>query len=925
MAESSTDRDLLFGILALQMNFITRDSLISAMSTCSHEKEKPLGHVLRSQGALTEDDDKLLDSLVRRLMMKHDNDARLSLSALTTVSAIRENLEKIRNHDLSSTAEFTPNAADPTEQAPEATMPGTVGAARLAGTRFRLVQFHARGGLGEVWVAQDVELNREVALKRIQDKHADNPQSRTRFLHEAEVTGRLEHRGIVPVYGLGHFENGRPYYAMRFVSGTSLKDAIAEFHGAKDTSAAGADRVMHLRRLLGRFVDVCNTVAYAHSRGVLHRDLKPGNIILDEYGETLVVDWGLAKTGAVNEDSTLNVVTTPPVSTSSTPYTVAGTTMGTPGFMSPEQAAGRLSELGPASDVYSLGATLYCLLTGKAPFADADSSVTVPKVCAGDFPRPRQIKSTVPAALESICLKAMAVAPDDRYSSPRTLGDEIERWLADQPVLAYPEPFPARALRWVRRHKQWVAAAAVLLVMTVIGLAINNRQITAEKARTIDQLAMTRDALRELLDVAAGNLTLIPNTEKLREHLAQLVLDRYQQLSDRFPNDPGVRLETAKVLHVKGAIASVTGQLGKAQASYEQAIQQLTNLCDGHPDQTEYRRWLVEVFIDRGELNHMNGRTIDAENDFHAAITHAEKLRAEPLSPDYRRTTGSALINLSEILILKCQFADAEAAADQAATLLRPLASPGAGPEATTRDRWLLAMALTDRGVASREVGNRDRAAFDFDEAAQVAETVAQDDESYDDSQYQLALIAKQRGELLSTDVAKLPQSESSYEQAIAILTKLITNHKLVPHYREEVAAAHCGRAAVRIAMKRISDAVLDCEAALVHLDGLIAEQTQAGAPENPQYLSLLGQVVAQKSRIHFLEGRSAEGRSARAQAVEKLSRAVDLDPRGRRTSCCSNKSKPARLNWKSKLSMCDDKNALPGAIQNDSRRLHMG
>lgn len=169
---------------------------------------------------------------------------------------------------------------------------------------------------------------------------------------------------------------------------------------------------------------------------------------------------------------------------------------------------------------------------------------------------------------------------------------------------------------------------------------------------------------------------------------------------------------------------------------------------------------------------------------------------------------------------------------------------------------------LTDRGVASREVGNRDRAAFDFDEAAQVAETVAQDDESYDDSQYQLALIAKQRGELLSTDVAKLPQSESSYEQAIAILTKLITNHKLVPHYREEVAAAHCGRAAVRIAMKRISDAALDCEAALVHLDGLIAEQTQAGAPENPQYLSLLGQVVAQKSRIHFLEGRSAEGRS---------------------------------------------------------------
>ncbi len=130
-------------------------------------------------------------------------------------------------------------------------MPHTAGAESFGRARFRLVKFHAKGGLGEVWVAQDTELNREVALKRIQEHHADDRQSQARFLHEAEVTGRLEHRGIVPVYGLGHFENGRPFYAMRFVSGTSLKDAIAKFHEAKARDTGGVDRSLELRRLLG--------------------------------------------------------------------------------------------------------------------------------------------------------------------------------------------------------------------------------------------------------------------------------------------------------------------------------------------------------------------------------------------------------------------------------------------------------------------------------------------------------------------------------------------------------------------------------------------------------------------------------------------------------------------------------------------------
>ena len=235
----------------------------------------------------------MLETLVEELVRLHDDDPARSLGAIASLESTWEDLERITDPDLH--ASLTRVVTRGPDSAIGTRGHRWVGTPSTSGLRFRILRPHAEGGLGEVYVARDEELHREVALKQIQDRHADDPTSRARFLLEAEITGGLEHPGIVPVYGLGSDADGRPFYAMRFIRGESLKEAIARFHAADDPRRDPGERALALRQLLGRFVDVCNAVAYAHSRGVLHRDLKPGNIMLGPYGETLVVDWGLAK------------------------------------------------------------------------------------------------------------------------------------------------------------------------------------------------------------------------------------------------------------------------------------------------------------------------------------------------------------------------------------------------------------------------------------------------------------------------------------------------------------------------------------------------------------------------------------------------------------------------------------------------------
>ncbi|MGC8642706.1 MAG: tetratricopeptide repeat protein, partial [Isosphaeraceae bacterium] len=340
----------------------------------------------------------------------------------------------------------------------------------LVSSRYRVIRPFARGGLGEVFLAYDTELDRLIALKEVRRDIAPSPTRQARFLLEARVTGRLEHPGIVPVYGLGTHGDGRAYYAMRFIKGETLRAALGRWHAEPAAEFAG----LAFRLLLGWFVTACKTMAYAHSQGVLHRDLKPTNIMLGEFGETLVVDWGLAKTlAAANTTECSGGSEERGFPPGNEAITSAGQTLGSPGFMSPEQAAGNSDKLGPASDIYSLGATLYVMLTDRTPF-EGETDLVLHRVRWGEFPPPREVKPQVPRPLEAICLKAMALRPEDRYQSALDLAGDIECWLADRPVSAHREPWTGKTRRWIRRHQTAVSSlvAALVVGFLALGLAV---------------------------------------------------------------------------------------------------------------------------------------------------------------------------------------------------------------------------------------------------------------------------------------------------------------------------------------------------------------------------------------------------------------------------------------------------------------------
>ena len=387
-----TDRNLLLGNLALQAGLIEASQFVDACTVWSACKDRSLADVLVERELILEADKPHLEYLVERKLRKDGIDD-----------------EDDRAQDGDDDVVFEETKIFVVE----------------ASERYRLKKLHAIGGIGRVWLARDQVLDRDVALKELRPERAGDSSLSTRFMQEAKITGQLEHPGVIPVYELSRPDNREPFYTMRFVKGRTLAQAAQDYHRRRIEES---DEAFGFQTLLNAFVRVCQTIGYAHSRDIIHRDLKGQNVILGDFGEVVVLDWGFAKRLSESEpDSTCTPMprSYPQANLS---LTMDGEAIGTPAYMAPEQASGKNELIDTRTDVYGLGAMLYEVLTGKAPFTGGDTTEVLVKVRNEDPAAPSKLNHEVPALLERACLKALSKSRDDRQQSATELADEVERW-----------------------------------------------------------------------------------------------------------------------------------------------------------------------------------------------------------------------------------------------------------------------------------------------------------------------------------------------------------------------------------------------------------------------------------------------------------------------------------------------------------------
>jgi len=448
-----------------------------------------------------------------------------------------------------------------------------------------------RGGMGKIMIAVDRDLRRRVAMKVLLPGSGASRAQLERFLEEAQATGQLEHPNIVPIHEIGIDRNGRPFFTMKLVKGISLKEVIDELWKKRPSFTKKYTPV----KLLQIFLQVCNGMSFAHSKGVVHRDLKPENIMIGDYGEVLVMDWGLAKILGREDRAGDELVQTIRSRRRGAKVSREGKVAGTPAYMAPEQAAGKVSEIDERSDVYSLGAILYEMLSFYPPFEGSCVSDVITQVLKSPVipPSKRNKANRIPRELNAICSKALSKNKEDRYQSVADLAQDVQNFLEERPVSAHKDTLLRKARKWVHRHEAisgGIVAAIITVVLVMFQLSLRKiEQLETENAR----LARTRSNATPLDQPAvpggeptgmgppAGPLT-PDQAKRLRTQadvFATFYLDRLTRQADTQPDAEG---------------PSSSGQLAEV---FDLAVEYYQRLLTSAPlDQDRIRTRLVELY-----------------------------------------------------------------------------------------------------------------------------------------------------------------------------------------------------------------------------------------------------------------------------------------------------------------------------------------
>lgn len=542
--------------------------------------------------------------------------------------------------------------------------------------RYQIQQHHASGGLGDVFIATDPILNRKVAIKFPRQTRL-NGEQRARFEREARITGQLDHPGIVAVHSLKLSDQSQPCYVMRFVQGPTLHKRAKEFHEHAD-AAQSSSRFSspEFRELLQHFVTLCNIVGYAHDQGVIHRDIKPSNVILGPFGQTYLMDWGLARADRLdvadlpceNEnaiaESALSVEEhakrNSPLSNASTqnPWlTKTGQMLGTPAFASPEQQLGNSNQIDQRSDVYSLGASLCFVLTGKLPVESATSEEYLKRITTAEesllnFP------SSVPRPLVAICRAATHVAPALRYPSPIALAQDIQSFMASESISVLQDTWGTRALRWMGKNRatSLTAGVAAMLLLVVSGIALavqsaSNRKLeTAIKAEQDSRVkaeqnaATARDAVKQFLVRVSGST-------KLRFTYYQRALDMSQELVRQSPDDGECHRCLAHCNQSMGALLRHLKRWGDAEVHFQNAVEAGTRAVELLPIEPDWRMELADYHMNLAYNSRERGESQKAREHWQEALTIYQKLVDQhPANPAYHKGLGANYCDLGRFL-----------------------------------------------------------------------------------------------------------------------------------------------------------------------------------------------------------------------------------------------------------------------------------